>query len=479
LLILDTRISSKKVHQALTLWHQSDAHGSPFTELLLWQLVHQHGESTTRRATNQILLDALALLGNDEPEAQRLLELRFLREESAQRIAPMLNVVEGTIWRKQRDAISRLTEIIQTQEAQAHTERIERFAGRLPGTTAATLYGIDAHLATLAAEVTRNDAPYLIAIEGMGGIGKTTLTAALTRHLLGDAQWQDIAWVTAQQQIFNGGGAIKPLTRPALTEEALVEALVEQLLREEIGTSVLSVEQKRAMLQQRFRASPHLVVIDNLETIQDIEVLLATLRGWINPTKFLLTSRISRFYETDIFHFTVPALNETDALTLVRSEAAVRNNSALATVDDDALRPIYETVGGNPLALRLVVGQTHIHGLSHVLDSLNNASGRSIEQLYHYIYWQAWNNLDELAQHALLLMPLVTEAGGDIAYLTTMAAGGGLTAEDVDNALERLVLQNLVDSHGGLHERHYTIHALTRTFLQEQVLKWGDGFAPQ
>jgi hypothetical protein len=35
-----------------------------------------------------------------------------------------------------------------------------------------------------------------------------------------------------------------------------------------------------------------------------------------------------------------------------------------------------------------------------------------------------------------------------------------------------LVLLNLVDARGGLHERRYTIHSLTRTFLQEQVAKW-------
>lgn len=470
---MSTRISEEQVRQALTLWHQSDIHGSPFAELLVWQLANADGAAGVRRATNQVLLDALGLLASDDPEAQRLLELRFLREESAQRIAPMLNVVEGTVWRKQRDAIARLTEIIQTQEAQAHADRISRFAGRLPGTTDKILFGIESHLATLAAEIKRKEAPYLIAIEGIGGIGKTTLAGALVYQLLGDARWQEVAWVTAAQQLFNGGGAIKPITRPALTSEALVDALVEQLLRAEIGTSALSMEQKRTMLQHRFRAYPHLVVIDNLETLQDIEALLSTLRKWVNPTKFILTSRISRYYETDLYHLVVPELSELDALALIRTEATVRNNQALATAADDDLRAIYGTVGGNPLALRLVVGQTHIHGLNHVLADLQEARGRSVEQLYHYIYWQVWNNLDELAQQALLLMPLVTEAGGDIAYLTAMAAGGGLSAEEVGNALERLVAQNLVDSRGGLHERCYTIHALTRTFLQEQVLKWG------
>jgi hypothetical protein len=470
---MQPRIAEQQIHHALTLWHQSDSHGTPLDDLLLWQLAHRDGASGVRAATNQVLLAGLATLAGDDPEAQRILELRFLREESAQRIANTLHVVEGTIWRKQREAIARLTTIIEAQEAEAHAARLARFAGRLPGDTGAALFGIDAHLATLTEQINRRDAPWIIALEGIGGIGKTTLALALTRTLLDDAHWHEVAWVTAQQQLFNGGGAIKPITRPSLTTAALVDGLVEQLLRSDIGTSVLPLEQKCAMLQQCFRAQPHLVVIDNLETVEDVEKLLHTVRQWVNPTKFLFTSRFSRFYETDIYHFTVPELAETDALTLVRHEATVRNNGALATASDDDLRPLYATVGGNPLALRLVVGQTHIHGLGHVLADLQGARGRSIEQLYHYIYWQVWNSLEELAQQALLLMPLVTEGGGDIEYLTAMAAGGGLSAEDVGNALERLVALNLVDSRGGLHERRYTIHALTRTFLQEQVLKWG------
>jgi hypothetical protein len=35
---------------------------------------------------------------------------------------------------------------------------------------------------------------------------------------------------------------------------------------------------------------------------------------------------------------------------------------------------------------------------------------------------------------------------------------------------------NLVDSRGDLKTRRYTIHNLTATFLQEQVVRWG---APQ
>jgi DNA-binding MarR family transcriptional regulator len=103
---------------------------------------------------------------------------------------------------------------------------------------------------------------------------------------------------------------------------------------------------------------------------------------------------------------------------------------------------------------------------------LQNARGHHASEIYTYIYYQIWRELDETVRRVLLLMPLVTERGGDIDYLTAMGAQGNLTPAEVTDALERLVARNLVDSRGDLHARRYTIHGLTRTFLQQQVLQW-------
>jgi DNA-binding MarR family transcriptional regulator len=66
-------------------------------------------------------------------------------------------------------------------------------------------------------------------------------------------------------------------------------------------------------------------------------------------------------------------------------------------------------------------------------------------------------------------MPLVADSGGSLAYLVDVS---GLDPATVSDALDRLVTLNLVDSQGNLSERRYSIHGLTRTFLQEQVGKW-------
>jgi hypothetical protein len=209
--------------------------------------------------------------------------------------------------------------------------------------------------------------------------------------------------------------------------------------------------------------------VDNLETAADVTGLLPVLRMLATPTRFLLTSRRSMYSEADLYHYRVPELSEPDALSLVRKEASQRNLPDLASASDDELRPIVATVGGNPLALRLVVGQSHVHPLPAVLDDLTAARGPTVENLYTYLYRIAWDSLDEPARRALLAMPLTTSRGARLDYLAEIS---GLDAGDLRGVLARLVELNLVDSRGNLHERRYAIHALTRSFLVEQVLKW-------
>ena len=130
-------------------------------------------------------------------------------------------------------------------------------------------------------------------------------------------------------------------------------------------------------------------------------------------------------------------------------------------------------VGGNPLALRLVVGQLHVHALPVVLEALTLAQGQSIEQLYTYIYRQAWEALPQATRIAFLATALLPEPGERFAYLNDIS---GLSREALYSALHQLVRLNLLDRHAGedLSSNRYAIHSLTRTFLMEQVRRWQD-----
>jgi hypothetical protein len=214
---------------------------------------------------------------------------------------------------------------------------------------------------------------------------------------------------------------------------------------------------------------PHVIVIDNLETVTDIETLLPTLQRLANPSKFVVTARENLYGLGNLYHFKVDELSPPYALHLIRDEAANCGLPVLAMSSDAELLPIVETVGGNPLALRLVVGQTHIYGLQSILYDLRQARSQPATNLYTYIYQKAWAKLGALERKALLVMPFAGPDGDDLGYLAEV---GDLDLDDLRSALNQLVTLNLVDARGGLNDRRYAIHNLTRTFLLEQVVKW-------
>lgn len=341
---------------------------------------------------------------------------------------------------------------------------------RLEKPTYTKLMGVEDHLDSLLRILTSSEPPWLISIEGYGGLGKTSLAHALSRRVIQQRLFDDFGWVSARQYVFDLGEGIKPVGLPAvLTVESLVEKLVAQLMPDTPRSDTLFAQQAQAILKMRLKRIPHLIVIDNLETVEDIEVLLPTLRELANPTKFLLTSRESLYHESGVYHFPLPELSEAYTLRLIRYETELHNLTHLNQASDDDLKRIFEIVGGNPLAIRLVVGQTHKFTLDVILDDLAQARDQTVEELYTFIYRRSWDALDEPARTLFLAMPLITDEGESLEGLIELSE---LDAATVRTSLKQLIDLNLVNSFGDHQERYYSIHNLTRTFLHNQVLKW-------
>jgi hypothetical protein len=457
----------KDVHQALRTWHEADETATPLGYLYLFRRLYRQGIGNPRRVTNQLLLDAIKQLEVTHEAEANFLQKRFLEREPIYRLANQLNSAESTVYVVQRQAIARLAQIIRGQEEAAIQEQRTLLFQRLEPPTYTDLLGVDDVLGQLSRLLSEPGPPWLFAIEGIGGIGKTALADALLRRLISEGRVDAVGWVSARQQRLNFGGGLDAVAQPALTAEQLVAALAQQVLPE-LALGVAG-EQRLATLQSRLQAIPHVILIDNLETIADVTSLVPTLQTLANPTRFILTSRHSLYREPNIYHLRLPELSEPVALRLIRQEARLSNLPELAAASDDELRPIVQTVGGNPLALRLVIGQAHLYTLPSVLYELQQARSQSAENLYDYIYRKAWEHLDPLSRQALLIMPLGNPSGDEIEYLAEV---GDLAIDELRTALSKLVILNLVDARGGLYERRYSIHSLTRTFLHRQVAKW-------
>jgi hypothetical protein len=455
------------LHLALRLWHKPSTSGSPIDFLNLYQRALYHAGSV-RRASNEVVLEALNVLEITYPQEATLLRERFLSDQPAHSLVAQYNVGESKLYAMQRRALHLLAEVTQERESQLNASHQRVLESRLPFTTPVPLIGIHQLLEHLSTVLTTRGPQWIVALEGIGGIGKTSLADALVRRLLVQGVYDDIGWVSAQRLSFDDGGLIRIQSDAALSAEMLVRKLGAQLLGDTFLTAPLSAEAALEAVRHRLKTSAHLVVLDNLETLEDVDSLLPLLHSLAEPSKFLLTSRY-HVVDRHVTAFNIPQLSETFALQLIRRESESVSHGTLEEVPDEGLHNIYATVGGNPLAIRLVVGQAVFYGLDAVLEDLQEARGQEVENLYTYIYFHAWEHLDDVARQVFLAMALVSHVGGEIRMLTGML---DLPSERIRPALKQLVSLNLVDVGGSLMTPRYTIHNLTRTFLQKQIAKW-------
>ncbi len=458
----------RDIHSALTNWHKSYSE-SPLKDLRLYQEVQRNRPDSAPAVTNHILRNGLKLLAKEESGNAELLDKLFVRGMPRQQVANAYPMSLQNLDRKSRAAREALARIIREEESLARLRFQQLIEERLEAPATTKIFGIDKSLAALSDLLTAHECPWVISLEGIGGIGKTTLANTLMRRLIQRNEFDDFGWISARQDRLYLRGRIQPVDMPALTREQLIEGLARQLLGDELLPKPFALEPALQLLRTRLKQIPHVIVIDNLETVADVEALLPTLQNLANPTKFLLTSRKSLHPDQTIYQFKVSPLAETDAFSLVRFEAHQRNSPELIIAGDDKLQEIFETVGGNPLALRLVVGQACLFDLNIVIDNLKAARGETVENLYEFIYRHSWDKLNDTAQRVFIAMPLVPERGGSFGEIVEIS---GVHDADVTDALSQLAMLNLVNRQRLVDKSRYSIHSLTRTFLHKHVTRW-------
>ncbi len=356
----------------------------------------------------------------------------------------------------------------ETPKAPTEDERADRgqILGRLSPLPDQKLFGVEEKIAKLMPLLLATDRPWIVALDGLGGIGKTTLAHAMINRLIDLDDFDDFGWVSAKQQEFSGRGIRRiPTEIPALDGDALLTALLEQLANGPYPTE--NYLAKRTALKEVLEQKRCLIVIDNLETVVDHESLLPLLRQLTGPSKFLLTTRVSLNYVGDVLCESLSELAWPDAIALLKHEANVQQLPQLQTANDSILREIYQTAGGNPLALKMVIGQTRFLPISQVLSSLRLAQTKQTDQLYHYIYREAWEMLDENARKLFVSLPIVPNGTFEQLRLASQ-----LPAFDLQSALSDLIDLSLVEIGPGEPGPRYKLHRLTETFLMHEVIKW-------
>lgn len=306
--------------------------------------------------------------------------------------------------------------------------------------------------------------PWLVALHGMGGSGKSALARALVRACLPTGRFDDVIWLDAGREEFLPDGRLQPADRPIMDGDSLAAELLGQL-RPDLSPPPPPRE-RLALLTFWLKSRRYLVVLDNLEVAADHASLLPLLAQLANPARFLLTSRRCLWaHAPGVYSAGLPPLDQADAAGLLAYELERCGRPGLADAAASALNRVQQATGGNPLALKLVAGQMGLLPLARLLDNLAHGRGRQVEAFYRYLYRPGWAALTTAGRRALLALLLAPDGAFD-----DLARTSGLAAAELEPALQQLICLSLLDVNGHLEQPRYRLQPLTETFLRRFVL---------
>jgi hypothetical protein len=309
----------------------------------------------------------------------------------------------------------------------------------------------------------------ILSLEGLGGIGKTSLARRISEQMISQSIVTRVIWISVRHAKFNPF-AMAPLEideYAAHSRADVINDLVKQLGHENLSRK--PADDQVEGLIPILHASSLLVVIDNLESLDDSRLLIPDLRRMQGTTRFLLTSRESMARFEGVAIHSVGALPLSESRQLIQAELKRLGSNRVLT--DSEAGQIYEVVGGIPLALKLIAAQFVVFpAIDEVLAEIRNAiPGKKQELMFDFIYRRTWQLLNLPARQLLLaIYDSVSIEGETFDWIERMAELDGLTNGMLHVALEELHFYALLEVNARYPPR-YALHQLTITFLKTNI----------
>ena len=353
----------------------------------------------------------------------------------------------------EKEAIARYTRQIESLTSSGKEQEKSNVLASLPRRP--YFVGRDDELTSVLQSLQPNSRTFIIGIEGIGGVGKSTLAIEISHRCIENDLFESVIWISAKESVLTLHG-IEPIIPEAKSLSDILITIGTSLGNPTIGNLSIQDQIKRAYNLLARRTT--LLVLDNFESLSKNEQrdILDFLRRSPITLKIVITSR-ERVSEGQIIRLQGLSFEESNAL--LEWDAQQKN----IQLTKDQNKYLVDLTGGLPLALLWVQGQIAVLGYSvtQVLDRLSLDTDIPILQ---YCFNHSWNLLRHNNEKKLLfILALQPEA---VSRTALEEISGIDDSDSFDHAISDLLQLTLIEHESD--REYFSILPLTRRFIRTQ-----------
>ncbi|PJF30768.1 MAG: hypothetical protein CUN51_06180, partial [Candidatus Thermofonsia Clade 1 bacterium] len=214
----------------------------------------------------------------------------------------------------------------------------------------------------------------IVCVVGTAGDGKTNLTWHTICRAVDSGLFSAFDWVTDRSMYVDGNGNPRPTNLPPLTTSTIYNSMIQHFEWDDLRLRFTNLAQ---LCAKRFREGHYCLVLDNMETPDQLERFFHELSPLVQPTppltsRILITSRVE-VSAPFVDYMPIRGLELEAAIRYVRHIEGIQARATLSDLDRELLA---EFTGGNPLFIQIALARYAKNGrnMKRVVDQMRQGS---------------------------------------------------------------------------------------------------------